>query len=141
MGRRGLSAPGESGFHTRAAVLLGSGSEHSRVGGDVKRVDTLINWGYDKSMQIEYDPAKDAINRRKHGISLAEAERLNWDLAYIWEDARFDYGEVRMTGWGFIGADVFHVTFVEGESITRIISLRPAEKHETKRYIRHLEGR
>jgi len=59
----------------------------------------------------------------------------------IWVDDRFDYGEMRMAGWGFIGADVFHITFVEHEGITRIISLRPAEKHEIKRYVHYLEGR
>jgi len=92
-------------------------------------------------MEYEYDPAKDAINRRKHGISLAAAERLDWDTAFTEMDDRFEYGEWRMTALGLIGADVFHVAFVEREDITRIISLRPAEKHEIKRYVRHLEGR
>jgi len=92
-------------------------------------------------MEYDYDPAKDAVNRRKHGISLGEAERLDWDTAFVEIDERFDYGEWRMVGLGFIGADIFHVAYVENEGVTRVISLRPAEKHEIKRYIRHLEGR
>jgi len=85
-------------------------------------------------MDYEFDPAKDAINRRKHGMSLAEAERLDWDTAYIWEDARFDYGEVRMAGWGYIGFRLFHVAFADRGDVRRIISLRKASKQEEKRY-------
>jgi len=92
-------------------------------------------------MEIDYDPVKDAINRRKHGISLGEAARFHWDTAFIQTDERFDYDEWRMVGLGLIGANVFHVAFVEREGMTRIISLRPAEKHEMKSYVHYLEGR
>jgi uncharacterized DUF497 family protein len=33
-------------------------------------------------VQIVFDPAKDAINRDKHGVSLAEAARLKWDHVF-----------------------------------------------------------
>jgi len=92
-------------------------------------------------MQIDFDPAKDAANLAKHGISLAEAERLDWDTAVIWPDNRFDYDEERMAGWGLIETDLFRVAFVERDGMTRIISLRPAEKWEFKRYVHYLEGR
>jgi len=85
-------------------------------------------------MEYEYDPAKDVINRRKHGISLAEAERLDWDTAFIWEDERFDYGEVRMAGWGYIGLRLFYVAFVDRGDVRRIISLRKAHKREYRDY-------
>ncbi|MGZ8369823.1 MAG: hypothetical protein ACXWVH_02080 [Caulobacteraceae bacterium] len=42
---------------------------------------------------ILYDPAKDEINRRKHGVSLARAADL--EIAIAVEDARRDYGESR----------------------------------------------
>jgi len=92
-------------------------------------------------MLIEFDPDKDAINRQKHGISLIEAERFDWDTAIIWPDERFDYDEWRMVGWGLIGATVFRIAFVEREGVTRVFSLRPAEKQEIKRYVRYLAGR
>jgi len=92
-------------------------------------------------MEIEYDPAKDAINRRKHGLSLGEAACLDWDTARIEEDTRHDYGEMRMAGLGLIGVDLFHVTFVERNGVTRVISLRAATKQEFKNYVRYLEGR
>jgi len=92
-------------------------------------------------MNIDFDPDKDAINRQKHGISLIEAEHFDWDTAVIWPDTRFDYGEERMVGWGLIGANVFRIAFVEREEVTRVFSLRPAEKQEIKRYVHYLTGR
>jgi uncharacterized protein len=47
-------------------------------------------------MQIEFDPAKDATNQTKHGVSLALADELNWEAALVWVDDRFEYGEMRM---------------------------------------------
>ena len=34
-------------------------------------------------MQITFDEAKDALNQSKHGVSLTEAEKLEWDDAYV----------------------------------------------------------
>ena len=48
-------------------------------------------------MDLEWDEAKDAENRRKHGISLAAAGLLDWDAAVRNEDKRRDYGERRWT--------------------------------------------
>jgi uncharacterized protein len=47
-------------------------------------------------MQIEFDPAKDASNQAKHGVSLALAAELEWDAALVWVDTRYEYGELRM---------------------------------------------
>jgi len=72
---------------------------------------------------------------------LALAERFDWDCAYVEEDKRYDYGEQRMVGLGLIGSQVFHVSFVEREGITRVFSLRLAEKPEIRAYVHYLEGR
>jgi len=90
---------------------------------------------------IEFDPAKDALNRRKHGVSLALAARFEWDTAQIEEDTRFEYGEQRFKATGLIGGGVHILIYCYGDEATRIISLRPAEKQETKRYVHYLEGR
>ena len=39
-------------------------------------------------MNTTFDPAKDAVNLAKHGISLAEAARLDWDNALVSPDDR-----------------------------------------------------
>lgn len=49
-----------------------------------------------------FDPAKDAVNQAKHGVSLAIADQLEWDTAITWPDVRLDYGEPRMAGIGYI---------------------------------------
>jgi uncharacterized protein len=87
-------------------------------------------------VKIEFDPAKDDINRVKHGISLADATRFDWDTALEREDDRFDYGEVRFVAIGLIDVRLYVMVFTEGsdDAAMRVISLRPAEKHETRFY-------
>jgi uncharacterized protein len=91
---------------------------------------------YINSVEIEFDPVKDDINRAKHGISLADATRFDWDTALEREDDRFDYGETRFVAIGLIDARLYVMVFSEGsdDEAVRIISLRPAEKHETRFY-------
>ena len=43
-------------------------------------------------MRIEFDTAKDASNRARHGVSLGLARELDWDAALVWVDDRF--GEI-----------------------------------------------
>jgi uncharacterized protein len=87
-------------------------------------------------MRVEFDPAKDEINLAKHGVSLAQANGFDWDTALEREDDRFDYGELRFVAIGLIDARLFVMVFTEGsdEEVVRIISLRPAEKHEMRYY-------
>lgn len=81
-------------------------------------------------MKIAFDPAKDAANLVKHGISLAAAVSLDWDDAWIEPDARSPYGEPRMIGIGYIGTRLF----VDRGDDRRIISLRKANSREVRRY-------
>ncbi|MEO5706153.1 MAG: BrnT family toxin [Alteraurantiacibacter sp.] len=87
-------------------------------------------------MKVEFDPAKDAANRTKHGVSLQAAAGFDWDTALEREDDRFDYGETRFVAIGLIGARLYVMVFTQGtdDDAVRIISLRPAEKHETRFY-------
>ncbi len=87
-------------------------------------------------MKIEFDPAKDEANRDKHGISLQAASGFDWDTALEREDDRFDYGEVRYVAIGLIEARLYVMIFTDGldDDAVRVISLRPAEKHEARFY-------
>lgn len=87
-------------------------------------------------MRYVWDPAKDVLNQRKHGLALADGipalEDPNRDS---WIDDRFDYGEERIAT---LGMSVEHVLYVvstqwDEESI-RIISVRKAEPSEIERY-------
>lgn len=87
-------------------------------------------------MKITFDPAKDAKNRAKHGVSLALADGFEWDTALTWTDDRADYGEDRQRGIGYIGARLFYVAFVDRDDTRRLISLRKATKTEVNLYAR-----
>lgn len=85
-------------------------------------------------MRIELDPAKDARNLAKHGVSLALAESLEWNLLLAMEDTRESYGEVRMVGFAPIGRTVYCVVFAEKGDVYRLISLRKALPKEVRAY-------
>jgi uncharacterized protein len=86
-------------------------------------------------MQIEFDPAKDAANVEKHGVSLALAAELDWDEALVWIDERFDYGEIRVIALAPLSQTLYYVAFVDRGSSRRIISLRRANRREVKHYV------
>jgi uncharacterized protein len=87
-------------------------------------------------MQYEWDPVKDSINRRKHGLSLAEGiPTLEDPERDSWFDLRGDYGEERMLTLGLSRRGVLYVvSTVRGLDLTQIISLRRAKQHEIGRY-------
>ncbi len=89
-------------------------------------------------MNVTFDPAKDAANVAKHGVSLTEAAGFEWGSAVVWPDTRRDYGEARMVALGYIGLRIMALVFVdqppEQPTERRIISLRKANSREVKRY-------
>ncbi len=86
-------------------------------------------------MRIEFDPAKDKANRAAHGVSLALAERLDWDAALVRVDERFGYDELRMIALALETATLYCVAFVERGDVRRVISLRRATRREVKHYV------
>lgn len=88
-------------------------------------------------MRYVWDPAKDALNRRKHGLSLEDGiPALEDPEREFWIDDRFDYGEVRTVTAGRSGSLVLIVVSTElevrdeDEKTTRIISVRKADPYE-----------
>ena len=86
-------------------------------------------------MRIDFDPAKDRLNRAAHGLSLSLAKKLAWDEALAWVDDRFEYDESRMIGLVPEGNRLYYVAFVDREEVRRVISLRFAERKEIKHYV------
>jgi uncharacterized protein len=86
-------------------------------------------------MPSNFDPNKDAANRKKHGISLAEGDGvLNDPLALTIEDSSAQ-GEQRFIS---VGVNVFGqlrvVVYALRGDIARIISVRKAEPKEIRTY-------
>jgi uncharacterized DUF497 family protein len=91
---------------------------------------------YIQARTYEWDEAKDADNRRKHGIplragiaALLDPDRLEWI------DDRFLYGEERISTIGLAHERVlFVVHTMRGGDVCRLISVRKATRHEAARY-------
>ena len=91
-------------------------------------------------MEFEWDPAKDHSNRRKHGVSFAEAQRLfesGVDYLEIFDAAHSEF-EDRFLAIGPIGRGIVVVVYTEREEGRfRIIGARLATNHEQDLYYSH----
>ena len=102
-----------------------------REGGQRQKSSNRYNLG----VEITFDPAKDAENRRKHGIPLSRASELDVTTAMYDVDASQDYGEVRWNAVGWLRATLHTFTFTDDRAgALRAISLRKATKEEQRRY-------
>ena len=88
-------------------------------------------------MRIVFDPAKDQLNIKTHGLSLAIAREVAWDEALVWVDERFEYDELRMIGLVPRADRLYYVAFVDRGDERRVISLRFAERREVKHYVQN----
>jgi uncharacterized DUF497 family protein len=87
-------------------------------------------------MRYVWDPAKDNLNRSKHGLSLADGiPALQDPDRDSWIDDRFDYVEERIVTLGMGKTQVLYVVSTElNEDSIRIISVRKADDDEIERY-------
>jgi uncharacterized protein len=86
-------------------------------------------------VSTEFDPKKDAANRKKHGVSLSEGDGvLNDPLALTLEDKSAE-GEQRFVtiGMNVFGSLMVVVHTPSGENV-RIISVRRADPKERRNY-------
>ncbi|MBV6274044.1 BrnT family toxin [Alcaligenaceae bacterium CGII-47] len=85
-------------------------------------------------MKIEYDPIKSAQNSVKRRFPFALAAQFDFESAYISQDTRRDYGEIRYSAIGMIRERLHVLVFKEIPSGIRVISLRKANSREVFRY-------
>ena len=81
---------------------------------------------------VDFDPAKEAINLSKHGVSLARWVDL--EVREIVADDRFDYGEPRFRAYGHIEGVAHCLVFTVRDERYRPISLWRVHKKEMKCY-------
>ncbi len=82
-------------------------------------------------MEYEWDETKNAVNRRKHGIGFEAMDGFAWEYA-LGPEIQYSDGEEREFWVGPIGQELFALALTERENVTRVISLRPASKHEKR---------
>lgn len=87
-------------------------------------------------MECEWDSAKAASNLKKHGVSFEEAATsLADDLSVTGRDPEHSWGESRFITFGVSSAGrLLVVSHTERGDVLRIISARPATKHERRIY-------
>ena len=90
-------------------------------------------------MQFEWDETKNLENIRKHEIDFADVPSM-FDAEMLIElDDRFDYGEDRWFGIGFLGLGIAVVVWTERKNnIIRIISARRANRYEQRKFEQYL---
>ncbi len=82
-----------------------------------------------------FDPAKDAANRQKHGLSLAFGDRIFADPDHlITPTIRVEDGEERFRAIGLVDRKSFTAVFVWRGETVRFISVRRSNKGEEKAY-------
>lgn len=90
-------------------------------------------------MRYEWDEAKNSSNRDKHGLDFADAEQVFAGRCVTFIDDRFDYGEKRLVTLGMlVGRVVVMAHAPRGHEVTRIISMRKANRREQKIYQKRL---
>ena len=92
-------------------------------------------------MDISFDPAKDARNIARRGLSFARATEFDWTNALIVEDTRRDYGEWRYQALGHIEDRLHMLVFTPRAGSLHIISLRKANNREVRHYEAQTQSR
>lgn len=89
-------------------------------------------------MEYEWDQAKNRKNIAKHGLNFEDAEQVFSGPCVTFEDDRFDYGEERLVTLGLLSGRLIVIAHVPCDGVTRIISMRKANRHEQKIYQKRL---
>ncbi|MCP3735727.1 BrnT family toxin [Sphingomonas sp. RP10(2022)] len=86
-------------------------------------------------MDITFDPAKDVINRAKHGVSLAFGEQI-WadDAVVIVPTIRVEDGERRFRAIGIVDGRLWTAVHVYRDRTVRMISVRRSNDGERRIY-------
>ena len=85
-------------------------------------------------MRFEWDPVKNALNIRKHGLSFEDAHLVFAELVVSGDDTRHTYGEARSISYGLLRGRLVQVVHTTRGDTIRIISMRKANAREQARY-------
>ena len=93
-------------------------------------------------MNFEWDPEKNENNIRRHSLDFADAGEVFQAPLFTESDDRYDYGETRIFGIGFLRGFIVVLVFTElDDDIIRVISFRRATKNERQKYYKYLQDR
>lgn len=82
-----------------------------------------------------WDESKRLSNLEKHGLDFQDAKQIFDGPVLASQDLRFDYGEDRFIGFGYLNSRVIVIAFTKPEDgVVRVISMRKGTKHESKNF-------
>jgi uncharacterized protein len=87
-------------------------------------------------VDVQFDSAKDAANRLKHGLPLALGALVLMNTVGRIEDERRDYGESRFNAFGVVDQRLLVRMYTMRGNIYRLISVRKASKQERRTWLR-----
>ena len=92
-------------------------------------------------MKFKWNEIKNRENIRNHGIDFKDAEEVFAHPMLTNIDKRFDYGEERWVGIGFMKGIIAVVVYLENDEKQeiRLISARKATRNESQRFKEKLE--
>ena len=86
-------------------------------------------------MENRFDPAKDAANQAKHGVSLAFGDRIFEDEDHlVLPTIRVEDAEDRFKVVGLVEGKLFTGVFVWRDDLPRFISVRRSNRGEERSY-------
>ena len=85
-------------------------------------------------MRYGWDPAKNAGNVVKHGMSFVAMEKFDWAAAFVRGDVRNSQTEVRLNAISPINGRLIYITYTIRRPLVWLISLRRASNKEIARY-------
>jgi len=86
-------------------------------------------------MDVEFDPAKDRLNRLRHGVGFADAEQMLRDPCALTMEDPDAVGEVRCVTLGMDArCRLLVVVHTSRGNRSRIISARKASRGESRTY-------
>ncbi|WP_251371635.1 BrnT family toxin [Polynucleobacter sp. UB-Raua-W9] len=87
---------------------------------------------------IEFDKAKREITLFARGLDMARANEV-FDAPHMNQiDCRKDYGEARITTFGYLDDQPVFLAWTYRGRVRRIISIRRANEREVKKYERRM---
>lgn len=86
------------------------------------------------TVEITFDPAKNARNIRDRGLSFERVVDFDFETAIVAIDKRREYGETRYRALGLLDRRLHALVFVEMTSGIRVVSFRKANLREVKQY-------
>lgn len=85
-------------------------------------------------MSLSYDLNKNQRNIELRDLNFDRVADLDWDNAWIYEDERNEYNEIRFIAYSMLDKRLHFVCFTETKEGIRVISFRKANNREVKRY-------